>query len=55
MHKACNEWEDILVEYPNDLMAIKFAHTGYFYIGDNLGFFIICERSEERRVGKECA
>uniref|UniRef100_A0A914M3J1 Tetratricopeptide repeat protein 38 n=1 Tax=Meloidogyne incognita TaxID=6306 RepID=A0A914M3J1_MELIC len=36
MHRACNEWEDILVEYPNDLMALKFAHTGYFYIGEHL-------------------
>lgn len=37
MHRACNEWEDILAEYPNDLMALKFAHTGYFYIGEHLG------------------
>ncbi|KAF7634173.1 hypothetical protein Mgra_00006471 [Meloidogyne graminicola] len=34
--KACNEWENILFDYPNDLMALKFAHTGYFYIGDTL-------------------
>uniref|UniRef100_A0A1I8C0Y0 Tetratricopeptide repeat protein 38 n=1 Tax=Meloidogyne hapla TaxID=6305 RepID=A0A1I8C0Y0_MELHA len=36
MYRACNEWENILEEYPNDLMALKFAHTGYFYTGDHL-------------------
>lgn len=30
---ACNLWEDILVEYPTDMLAIKFAHDSYFYLG----------------------
>lgn len=35
MHSACVEWEKILAEYPNDLMAVKFAHDGYFFLGDS--------------------
>lgn len=35
MHSACIEWEKILAEYPNDLMAVKFAHDGYFFLGDS--------------------
>ncbi|XP_068458800.1 tetratricopeptide repeat protein 38 [Clinocottus analis] len=31
--KACEVWEDILVEHPTDLLALKFSHDGYFYIG----------------------
>ncbi|XP_056272929.1 tetratricopeptide repeat protein 38 [Pseudoliparis swirei] len=30
---ACDVWEDILVDHPTDLLALKFAHDGYFYIG----------------------
>lgn len=30
---ACNTWEDILVDHPTDLLALKFAHDGYFYMG----------------------
>ncbi|CAD5210113.1 unnamed protein product [Bursaphelenchus okinawaensis] len=37
MSKACSIWEDILKQYPNDLMAIKFAHDGYFFQGDAKG------------------
>ncbi|XP_070686372.1 tetratricopeptide repeat protein 38 [Pempheris klunzingeri] len=31
--KACHVWEDILVDYPTDLLALKFAHDAYFYMG----------------------
>ncbi|KAI3371570.1 hypothetical protein L3Q82_024137, partial [Scortum barcoo] len=31
--KACNIWEDILVDHPTDLLALKFAHDAYFYMG----------------------
>ncbi|KAL6733712.1 hypothetical protein Aduo_004337 [Ancylostoma duodenale] len=37
MRAAANLWEDILVEYPTDLMAIKFAHEAYFFMGDAKG------------------
>ncbi|KAJ3595808.1 hypothetical protein NHX12_002222 [Muraenolepis orangiensis] len=30
---ACDVWESILVEHPTDLLALKFAHDGYFYMG----------------------
>ena len=26
-------WESILVEHPTDLLALKFAHDGYFFMG----------------------
>ena len=31
--KACDVWEDILVDHPTDMLALKFAHDGYFYLG----------------------
>ncbi|VDM83750.1 unnamed protein product, partial [Strongylus vulgaris] len=31
---AANTWEQILKDYPTDLLAIKFAHDTYFYLGD---------------------
>ncbi|XP_041651555.1 tetratricopeptide repeat protein 38 [Cheilinus undulatus] len=31
--KACDVWEDILVDYPTDMLALKFSHDAYFYIG----------------------
>uniref|UniRef100_UPI0037E88DDA tetratricopeptide repeat protein 38 n=1 Tax=Semicossyphus pulcher TaxID=241346 RepID=UPI0037E88DDA len=31
--KASNVWEDILVEHPTDMLALKFAHDAYFYCG----------------------
>ncbi|KAM3869793.1 LOW QUALITY PROTEIN: tetratricopeptide repeat protein 38 [Diretmus argenteus] len=31
--KACDTWEEILVEHPTDLLALKFAHDGFFYMG----------------------
>ncbi|XP_005104787.1 tetratricopeptide repeat protein 38 [Aplysia californica] len=31
--RACLEWEDILTEFPNDVLALKFAHDTYFYLG----------------------
>ncbi|KAJ0069497.1 hypothetical protein NL108_008260, partial [Boleophthalmus pectinirostris] len=31
--KACDAWEDILLDHPTDLLALKFAHDAYFYMG----------------------
>ncbi|XP_042351410.1 tetratricopeptide repeat protein 38 isoform X2 [Plectropomus leopardus] len=31
--KACDVWEDILVDHPTDMLALKFAHDAYFYSG----------------------
>ncbi|KIH54608.1 tetratricopeptide repeat protein, partial [Ancylostoma duodenale] len=31
---AAKTWEEVLKKYPTDLMAIKFAHDTYFYLGD---------------------
>ncbi|XP_077372697.1 tetratricopeptide repeat protein 38 isoform X1 [Festucalex cinctus] len=31
--KASDVWEDILVDHPTDLLALKFAHDSYFYMG----------------------
>lgn len=33
MDKACDIWERILIEYPRDMLALKFAHDTYFYTG----------------------
>ncbi|XP_013384664.1 tetratricopeptide repeat protein 38 isoform X2 [Lingula anatina] len=30
---ACHVWEDILVAHPTDMLALKFAHDSYFYLG----------------------
>ncbi|XP_072291638.1 tetratricopeptide repeat protein 38 [Eucyclogobius newberryi] len=31
--KACDAWEDILLDHPTDLLALKLAHDSYFYMG----------------------
>ena len=31
--QACLTWEDILVENPTDMLALKMAHDSYFYLG----------------------
>lgn len=31
--KASDVWEDILVDHPTDMLALKFAHDSYFYQG----------------------
>lgn len=31
---ATHYWEQILIEHPNDMQAIKFLHSIYFYMGD---------------------
>ncbi|CAJ1057198.1 tetratricopeptide repeat protein 38 [Xyrichtys novacula] len=31
--KATDIWEDILCEHPTDMLALKFSHDAYFYIG----------------------
>ncbi|XP_064596979.1 tetratricopeptide repeat protein 38-like [Liolophura sinensis] len=33
MRSACDKWETILVDNPLDMLAIKFAHDAYFYLG----------------------
>lgn len=33
MSDACTVWEDILMDNPNDILALKFAHDTYFYLG----------------------
>ena len=33
MLKAADKWETILVEHPRDMLALKFAHDSYFYLG----------------------
>ncbi|KAJ8245410.1 hypothetical protein GJAV_G00270440 [Gymnothorax javanicus] len=33
MPAACDLWDEILLEHPTDLLAIKFAHDGLFYLG----------------------
>ena len=33
--KACDYWETILVENPTDILALKFAHDMYFYLGQH--------------------
>uniref|UniRef100_A0A915PDM2 Tetratricopeptide repeat protein 38 n=1 Tax=Setaria digitata TaxID=48799 RepID=A0A915PDM2_9BILA len=34
MLAACEQWEKVLNETPNDLLALKFAHDAYFYLGN---------------------
>ncbi|KAM5289423.1 tetratricopeptide repeat protein 38 [Ctenodactylus gundi] len=31
--KACDLWEEILRDHPTDMLALKFAHDAYFYLG----------------------
>ncbi|NXU58977.1 TTC38 protein, partial [Turnix velox] len=31
--KACDLWEQILQSHPTDMLALKFAHDTYFYLG----------------------
>lgn len=33
MSRAASLWEDILIENPTDMLALKFAHDTYFYLG----------------------
>ncbi|CAF0974777.1 unnamed protein product [Brachionus calyciflorus] len=35
INKSCDLWESILIEHPNDMLAIKFAHDSYFYLGQH--------------------
>ena len=32
--KACKLWDEILIEMPTDLMALKFLYNAYFHLGD---------------------
>lgn len=31
--KACDLWEQILQDYPTDMLALKFSHDAFFYLG----------------------
>lgn len=31
--KACELWEQILWDHPTDMLALKFSHDAYFYLG----------------------
>ena len=31
--KACDLWEQILWDHPTDMLALKFSHDAYFYLG----------------------
>lgn len=33
INTATNKWEEILIEHPHDISAIKFTQDAYFYIG----------------------
>lgn len=35
MALAANIWEDILIDHPLDMLALKFAHDSYFYLGQS--------------------
>jgi hypothetical protein len=35
MSLASNLWEEILLDYPTDLLALKMANITYFYLGDS--------------------
>ncbi|RNA44621.1 tetratricopeptide repeat 38 [Brachionus plicatilis] len=35
LDKSCDIWESILVQHPNDMLAIKFSHDTYFYTGQH--------------------
>ncbi len=37
MVAACTLWEEVLRDHPTDLLALKFAHDAYFYLGDQHG------------------
>lgn len=30
---ACEQWEQILRDHPTDMLALKFSHDAYFYLG----------------------
>ncbi|XP_017322062.1 tetratricopeptide repeat protein 38 [Ictalurus punctatus] len=34
LDKACDVWEDILLEHPTDMLALKFSHDSFFYLGE---------------------
>ncbi|GFN98430.1 tetratricopeptide repeat protein 38-like [Plakobranchus ocellatus] len=36
MRSAAQVWEDILIDYPIDMLALKFVQDTYFYLGDSL-------------------
>lgn len=33
LNDAVSCWEDILIDNPTDILALKFSHSGYFYLG----------------------
>ncbi|CAM4580722.1 unnamed protein product [Leuciscus chuanchicus] len=36
LHKACEVWEGILADHPTDMLALKLAHDGFFYLGEQI-------------------
>ena len=32
-YEACQIWEDILLDHPTDMLALKMAYETYFYLG----------------------
>ncbi|XP_053109636.1 tetratricopeptide repeat protein 38 isoform X2 [Hemicordylus capensis] len=34
--RACDTWDQILQNHPTDLLALKFAHDTYFYLGQQI-------------------
>ena len=36
MHEACLVWQDILVDYPLDMLAIRLSIEGYLHLGTML-------------------
>ncbi|XP_053382295.1 tetratricopeptide repeat protein 38-like [Mercenaria mercenaria] len=41
---ACEKWEDILVEYPMDMLSLKFLHDMYIFNGLSRGLRDSCAR-----------
>ena len=42
--KAVTTWQDILVDYPNDVLALKLAHQESIFLGDSYGILGSVER-----------
>jgi hypothetical protein len=42
---AINLWENILLDHPTDALALRFAHDGYFCLGQS-----VCIRDSIARV-----
>ncbi|KAG7214911.1 hypothetical protein INR49_005186 [Caranx melampygus] len=47
--KASDVWEDILLDHPTDMLALKFAHDAYFYMGAQTPMRDSVARGEEQQ------